>query len=240
MSNRSRFLVALAVTGMTLLGGCSASAGQLPANCKKVEPLDEYQVVQASYVYMPESDIVGKSELIFKGIVIGKSEYAVEAIEGNQKKAFSPTAYVGIIEYKVTDVLYSASQGVQVGGTVRVITGFTSHRWTAESIDQEEGKAYIILARKLDRNEETNVYNNFISITDFYLCCSFRNVIPIIDNEAEFHSIFTSLVRMATLTQRITPYNKIENYYVMAEDTFISEMKKLVEKYKAAQPTNSG
>ncbi len=236
MSRKLCFLAFVAVF-LIAICGCANTSSLLPENCKKVEPLKEYRVVQASYASVPEDELIGSRDLIFKGVVLEKTEYMVESSKSKEDPSRYPPRYVGMIKYKISDVIYTINDSIRVGDEISILTYFTSHRWTPESIDQKVDTEYIIFAEETDSSIENDPFNYFKSVSQYGITCPFRNVVTITDEGVEFHSAFTTLAQRAHLTNRVTPYNNVEKYYVMNEQDFIAELKKLIELYKQPQAT---
>jgi hypothetical protein len=209
---------------MIMLSGCATKPDTASAGYKKVDLLKEYLYANnASYARGDEKSNIIYSDLIFKGIVLDSSEYLV-----NDKYS----TCVGIIKYRITDVIYSKDANVKIDDEISILTTCTSRRWREEAIKQNVNEEYIILARIDPLDDERDPYRYIFSITKYCLVSPTENVISIKDENVMFHEVFSTLLQKAQASKRIAYKDNTVDCYVMNEQDFIRELKILIEQYK--------
>ncbi len=216
------------------LCGCADTSSQLPDSVRKIDPLTDYKIGDVDYGPTSEKLFVSSSELIFQGIVLDKSEYSLDDKDILGHKF---TRYIGLIKYKITDVLYSLEGNIKTGDEISILTSTTSRRWSKEAIDQIVGQEYILFTRLDTLNEEDDPYRHFFSVTKYILPSPFDAVVSIVDDKAQFYQTFTTLAQRAHPSKRATYKNYTDDCYVMDKQVFVTELKKLIEQYKKPQTT---
>jgi hypothetical protein len=143
---------------------------------------------------------------------------------------------IGIIKYRITDIIYSEDENIKNGDEFYLLTANTSRGWYGGAIQQNLNDEYILFAGTGNENPESPI-RFFYSTTKYFLISPFAGVMTITDDGVKFDGHYSTLANKARTSTRATYMNYSSDCYVMNEQDFISELKKLIQLYKQPEST---
>lgn len=211
-----------------MLTGCSTERkiSSISENVKFIElsPKSQPDICYSEWMPIEEEDVVNDANLIFKGKILNKKEYAIEEAVSDE---FTRTIYKTVYSVKVKDIYYTDNDDIKSGDKIELMSPVSSYNWETVASEIEDDKEYIFFAN-LTKDNET------IKFTKLAKYCIRNPWKPIIkaDNETfEMDEVFESLSQNSTIVNKKIDGDSKKSF-IRKDGNFVKDLKDMIGKYK--------